>query len=525
MTLNVTHLHQQAIKALNQGQLQQAHQYLVSLVQIDPRHADGYFLLAMVNVQVGQIKKAIKLIVKALEFSQTNEYYAHLAKCYALDGQLDKAKSAALQVTASSIKSALHADTIGVALSHIGLHELALEYYLKALELNSSNPQFFYNYGVCCKFLGQFDNAKTAFESAIKLQPNHHQAHFALSDLTKVTECDNHVARLSKAFADVQSPDAKLHLGHALAKEYQDLKQYDKAFNALKNAKASKLQQARFDNRASEQLFSSLTSLSTQYSDNNVQGFASNEPIFVLGMPRSGTTLVERILSSHSEVMSAGELQDFGITTKRLAQTDSPHVLDELTINKAYELDFEQLGKQYLDATRVVTGAKLHFIDKLPFNFFYVDLIRKALPNAKIVCLLRNPLDTCIGNYRQLFTINNPYYRYSLDLMDTAKFYARFYHLMQHWQKLHGNHFKLLQYESLVSNPEHHIRDLLTFCDLPWQQNCIDFHLNTAPVSTASKVQVREPLNSKSIGRWRNFESHIEEVINYLMSQDIPMSE
>lgn len=518
---NVKHLHQQAIKALNHGQIQQAHQYLVTLVQTDPNHADGYFLLAMVNVQVGQIKKAIKLIEKALSFSKNTEYQVHLAKCYALDGQLYAAKKTAQKIAPYLINSALNADTLGVALSHIGLHEQAIKYYEKALELTKTQPQFFYNYGVCCKFLGLFDKAENAFEQAITLNPDHHQAHFALSDLTKVNEKHNHIPRLTQAFERAINPDAKLHIGHALAKEYQDTSHYDLAFAALNQGKSLKRQQTKFDNATSEQLFNTLTNLSIQNKSSCIHGEQSNEPIFVLGMPRSGTTLVERILSSHSDVMSAGELQDFGICTKQLSQTTSPHVLDDSTIKKAYQLDFATLGQSYLSATRVITGKTAHFIDKLPFNFFYVDLIRKALPNAKIICLLRDPLDTCIGNYRQLFTINNPYYQYSLDLMDTAKFYARFYKLMQHWQTLHGEQVKILQYEDLVAKPEQQIQGLLNYCNLPWQSQCVDFHLNTAPVSTASKVQVRQPLNNKSIGRWRQFSQYTKEIQTYLISQGV----
>ncbi|MCF6437094.1 sulfotransferase [Pseudoalteromonas sp. MMG022] len=526
MTLNATHLHQQAVTALNQGQIKQAHQYLVQLIQTTPEdtreHADGYFLMAMINVQVGQIKKAIKLIEKAKGLRQRFEYSIHLAKCYALDGQLNQAKTLALSIAVEDLTSALDADTLGVTLSHIGLHDYALLCYQKALELNAVQPQFFYNYGVCCKFLGLFDKAEAAFEQAIKLEPAHHQAHFALSDLTKVNESNNHILRLKSVFARLEHPDAKLHIGHALAKEYQDLKQYDLAFEALKQGKASKLQQARFDDNASEQLFDLLYRLSHQTKSDAPLGADTKEPIFVLGMPRSGTTLVERILSSHSDVTSAGELQDFGIVTKRLSQTTTPHVLDEATLKAAYECDFKQLGQDYLDATRVVTGQSCHFVDKLPFNFFYVDLIRKALPNAKIICLLRNPLDTCIGNYRQLFTINNPYYRYSLDLMDTAKFYTRFYKLMHHWQALHGSYFKLLEYEQLVAQPEQQIRALLDYCQLPWQKQCLDFHLNDAPVSTASKVQVRQPLNTKSIGRWKNFSPYLDEVTAYFDKHAIP---
>jgi hypothetical protein len=134
--------------------------------------------------------------------------------------------------------------------------------------------------------------------------------------------------------------------------------------------------------------------------------------------------------------------------------------------------------------------------------------------------MLRDPMDTCIGNYRQLFTINNPYYAYSLDLLDTAKFYSRFYKLMQHFSALHSN-IKLLKYEELVAQPEQKIKELVNCCNLEWQEQCIDFHLNTAPVSTASKVQVRQPLNNQAIGRWKAFKPHTDEIKDYFFKQNI----
>ena len=184
-----------------------------------------------------------------------------------------------------------------------------------------------------------------------------------------------------------------MHLGHALAKEYQDLSKFAAAFMALKNAKQAKYQQKPLDNKKSTLLFNTIKSLSQHHTNEQTvkHGHDNQEPIFVLGMPRSGTTLVERILSSHSEVLSAGELQDFGIAVKKLSQTNTMEVLDNQTIEAIYSKDFCALGRHYIDSTRVVTGTKKHFIDKLPFNFYYVDLIRKALPNAKIICLLRNP--------------------------------------------------------------------------------------------------------------------------------------
>ena len=524
MQPNLKQLHQSAIHSLNQGKIEQAHKALVELVTLKPDFADGYFLLAMVNLTVGQIHKAIKLIEKALTLGQSIEYTAQLAKCYALTGELQKAKNTALSVPLKQITKALDADTLGVALTQAGIHEHALNYFERAIKLataaNKAQPPFYYNYGVSAKFLGLFDKAQHAFENAIALNPRHHQSHFALSDLTKVSKQNNHIERLKNVFEQVTHPDAKLHIGHALAKEYQDIGEFSEAFNALEQGKVAKRTVQPFDHKSSTGLFEHIKLLSEQHKQALTQGNPTAEPIFVLGMPRSGTTLVERILSSHSDVQSAGELQDFGLSVKKLSQTQTPHVLDTQTLSKAYELDFNQLGSTYLNATRVITGSHKHFIDKLPFNFFYIDLITKALPNAKIICMLRDPMDTCIGNYRQLFTINNPYYAYSLDLLDTAKFYSRFYKLMQHFSMQHSN-IKLVKYEELVAQPEQQIKELVSFCNLEWQAQCIDFHLNTAPVSTASKMQVRQPLNNKAIGRWKAFRPHTDEIEDYFLKQNI----
>lgn len=518
---SIQQLHRSAISALNQGQLETAHQYLVKLLNASPDYADGYFLLGVINLQVGQLKKAIKLLEKALGLHSSDEYRAQLTKCYALQGELSLARHTAEQTSPAALTRALDADTFGVALSHVGLHDDALAFFRQALKLTQSNAQYYYNFGVSAKFVGLFDDAEQAFEQALALDKDHHRAHFALSDLKKASAEHNHLTRLQSAFERANTPESQLHLGHALAKEYQDLGEFDSAYHALKQGKAALHSARPFDHPSNDVLFERIQALSTTSTVDPKAGHSSREPIFVLGMPRSGTTLVERILSSHSAVMSAGELQDFGISVKRLAQTTSQTVLDPLTLEQAYQCDPHQLGLTYLNATRVVTGSHAHFVDKLPFNFFYVDLIRRALPNAKIICLMRDPMDTCIGNFRQLFTINNPYYAYSLDLMDTARFYSRFYDLMQHWKQLHGEQFYMMQYESLVDNPQQEIAKLLDYCDLPWQDNCMHFHLNDAPVSTASKVQVREPLNRRAIGRWKRFAPHTDAAQQYLRQHGI----
>ncbi len=509
-TQRIEKLHQDAQKFLNNADIKSAHYSLITILQLDPNYIDAYFLLGMVNLQIGKLKKSIALIEKALSFEMNYEYLAQLAKCFVLSGDLKKAKDCTDLVIESNITAASVADTFGVTLNHIGSHDTAFKFFQRALTLNKNNAQIYYNYGVCCKFMGDFKAAEDAFESAIALRENHHQAHFALSDIGNTNVQCNHIKRLNSVFVKTKNADAQLHIGHALAKEYESIDEFSKAFDILNISKKKKLLSFKYDFDEQKDLFRHIHSMSRKSAD--MAGCCSNEPIFILGMPRSGTTLVERIISSHSNVTSAGELQDFGMSVKELTGTKTNKVLDIETISSAYKLNFKILGEHYLNRTRTITGNTPRFTDKLPFNFFYVDLIQKTFPNAKIICLLRNPLDTCIGNYRQLFTLNNPYYGYSLDLNLTARFYVEFYKLTMHWQNMNYQNFKLLTYENLVKGGDLEIKKLIEFCDLPWEDPCLSFYDNEAPVSTASKVQVREPINTKSIGRWKNYQAQLEEI-------------
>lgn len=519
---NISRLHHLAQDAINHRDYVNGHRYCVEIIQQEPRHADSYFLLAMINVEIGQIKKAIQLIHKALEFATSYEYFAHLCKCYSLQGNMTEALKYAELSPVAEIEQALTLDTLGVALSRVGLHQKALSYFEKALQLSTQNPAFYYNYAVSSKFAGLFPQARQAFERAIALKPDYFQAHFALSDMGEITQQDNHVARLEALADNLKQADAALHIGHALAKEYEALAQHELAFNTLNKVKKVKLTSIDYRFADDAKLFKTSLSLPTKM-HNNLDGFADHSPIFVMGMPRSGTTLVERILSNHSQVDSCGELQDFGVAVKELSNTSSARVLDTETLEAGQKLDMHALGQRYIERTKAIRGSAEHFVDKLPFNFFYISLIKKALPKAKIVLVQRNPMDTCIGNFRQLFSINSPHYAYAYDLLNIGRFYAEFYRLGQFWQEQQTDNFMLLNYEQLVKNPEQQIKQLLSFCELDWQAQCMQVENNTAPVSTASKMQVREPINQKSLGRWRKYGDLTLPLQQYFKQNGIPI--
>ena len=239
-------------------------------------------------------------------------------------------------------------------------------------------------------------------------------------------------------------------------------------------------------------------------------------------MPRTGTTLVDRILSSHLDLESAGELQAMPLAVKAMAGTGGRHVLDPETAPAAARGDMAALGRDYLRrAGHHLRGDAPRFIDKFPGNFHYAGFIARALPKARIVCLRRNPMDTVLANFRNLFAISSRYYDYSYDLLDIAAYYAGFDRLMAFWRQALPGRVMELAYEDLVSDQEGQTRALLAHCGLEWDARCLSFQDNAAPVATPSAAQVRRPMYRDSVARWRRHEEALAPVRAYFESVGI----
>ena len=372
-----------AVRFLTQRDFKQAHRCCVEVIQQHGPHAHAYFLLGIIHIEIGQIEKAIALLTKSNEIEKRPITFAYLAKCFALKGDMQQALEFVSCAPVDSLTRALDLDTVGVSLSRVGLHEKAIAYFEKALMLAPANPQYHYNYAVSCKFAGKFELARKHFEQAINSEPHFFQAHFALSDLGGVSAEDNHLARLEPLVEKVKvNPEARLHVGHALAKEYEALGDYSRAFDALCHAKMPQKARSKNTLKDYQAIFTTLhknLQISSKPKVYASSVSSSDAPIFVVGMPRSGTTLVERILSHHSLVASGGELQDFGVAVKEVTQTSSQLVLDTPTIERAYESDLGKIGERYLQRTAFLRQDSKHLVDKLPFNFFYIDLIFHTL--------------------------------------------------------------------------------------------------------------------------------------------------
>ncbi len=395
----------------------------------------------------------------------------------------------------------------------------------RAAALLPTRAHLRFNLATSLIYAGDIDRAEVELEACLTLNPEYWKAHLTLAQLRKQTLAKNHLERLQTCLPEIDDDSAaRLYVNLALAKEFEDLEDYPKAFRHLALGKAAARADRNYSIKRDESLFEALMHAfpATQMGS---AGCPSNEPIFVIGMPRSGTTLVERIISSHPEVYSAGELQDFGVALKRASGSRTPHMLDPDTVARGLLVNRSQLGESYLSSTRPATGARQRFIDKLPHNFLYAGFIANALPNAKIICLRRDPMDTCLSNFRQLFAQTSPYYDYSFDLLDTGRYYILFDRLMTHWQKVLPGRILELSYETLVDSQEDSSRKLLEYCGLSWHDACLSFEDNPTPVATASAVQVRVPIYRSALRRWRKYESQLDGLRQLLLDAGIELAD
>jgi len=393
----------------------------------------------------------------------------------------------------------------GVAFRLAGDFASAEKHFIAASRLQPGNPFLLFELGIVQEYLGQFDAAIASYRSSLKAEPGYFKARLALVMLEKQTPDSSMIREMEAQFLGRDEDGWRtLHLGHALSKTWEDLGDHTKSFDWLGRGKRRRREIRPY--REAEQANIPATALGTWDAMATRPGFGSEEPIFIVGMPRSGTTLVDRILSSHPDVSSAGELPTFPQLFKLLSGSTSKSGIDAETLKVAANIDPQALGRFYLQSTRPITGHRKRFIDKAPSNYLMAGAILRALPHARVICLRRHPMDTLIGNFKQIFPIDDPYYDYVYDLRATAMRIVNFDRTIKGWAAvLPANRFMELSYESLVDGQEAETRRLLAFCGLPWDDRCLNFHENTAGVGTPSARQVRSAIFRTAVGRWEKY--------------------
>jgi tetratricopeptide (TPR) repeat protein len=387
----------------------------------------------------------------------------------------------------------------------------------RARELLPTDPAILYDSALSHFYLNEMDDAAALLERVLTLAPGNGFALYVRSQLRTQTAAQNNVEHLRDTLLrpHIRKQDA-ISSYFALSKELEDIGEYQESFAALSEGNRVKRSTLAYDVRNDiDAMQKVMTHFSREALAQAAPGEPATGPIFIVGMPRTGTTLVERILGSHADVVSLGELVDFPAEMTALAErayasagSNEPDLL-----RASLQMDFAELGRNYLKAVQPLAGGRKYFIDKLPFNFRYCGLIHQALPNAKIVHLTRDPLDTCYAVFKTLF-INAYHYSYQLD--ELAQFYVAYRRTMAHWHAVMPGVICDVSYEDLVGDPPAQCRRLLDWCGLPWQDDVLDFHRSRVASTTASAAQVRKPIYTSSVRKWRNFSQQLQPVVRRL---------
>ncbi|MFC0682752.1 sulfotransferase [Lysobacter korlensis] len=500
-------------RLLSQGRVVEAARLADALIASGTTDPQALLLGCEVRLAQGNPQAALHLISRAVDVAP-GQVRLLLRKAHALAllrRRLD-ARNTAAEAVAVAGDDAQALVAAGRIYGSCDDPASARDVLLKVIEPGSSDPALLYDLAGAQFFTGDFAAAERNLDAVLRVAPQAGHAIYLRSTLRRQTPRDNHVAdlesRLRAGFAD---PSARAACLYALAKELEDLSQDDRSFAVLSQAAALKRKTLRYDVRAE---CSTIDAIRSTYSTPAMHGVErpgsegmGEDIVFIVGMPRTGTTLVERMLGRHSDVRSAGELPDFGehlAAAVRGALAEKP---GQTPVEASLSLDFESLGHAYLETARQAAPGSRVVVDKMPINFMYCGLIRKALPAARIVHLVRDPMDSCYAIYKTMF---NQAYFFSYDLDELATYYATYRRIMAHWHAAMPGSILDVHYEDVVTDIETQARRIIDWCGLEWQSGVVEPSDNEAPSTTASAAQVRQAVYTTSVQKWRRHANGLE---------------
>lgn len=511
-----------------QGQYQEAKLLIAKAVALNPQHVGALSNLGNVLSELGQPVEAVESLRRALALRPD-----YMDAVYNLGNALSKARR--YEEALESYRDVLRRRpdhtaaefALGEALRQLGRHEEALTVLQRVLDRDPRNSDAQNRRGVILRELGRPEDALQAFDASIALDPTQTEPYLALVSLKGVAVNDPRVGAMEKlAGRNDLLPDRRSLLLFALAQAYERAGRHEESFRHLLEANRLRRSQVSYDERPARRRFARIRQIFTPelLAAKGGHGAAADLPIFVLGFPRSGTTLVEQILASHPAVHGAGELGFMGELAAGMKARDNLYFPECLPYLAGEEL--RRCGEAYVDRLRPLapevarttdkTPDAARITDKMPDNYMFVGLIHLILPKARIIHLRRDPLDTCLSCFSQHFAneIN-----YSYDLTELGRYHRMYLDLMEHWRRvLPAGAMLEVPYESVVEDIETQARRILEYCGLPWDPRCITFHETHRPVRTASVDQVRRPIYRSSLQRWRPYESQLGPLIAALAS-------
>jgi tetratricopeptide (TPR) repeat protein len=486
---------------------------------LSPNSPDTLDNLALALRELERLDEAVDVFQQALSIEARNpQIYVHLASVYLDHDKIEECEAAIGRALTLNPNNPDAINLQGRVAAERGELEAAIASFQGAIALKPDLADAYNNMGNALKHIGRLDDAKAAYFEALRIDPKDVGIHLNLADsltfdsgnpyLAAMEALDQRRGELSKT--------QSTQLDFALGKAYADLKDYRRSFAYLLKANASKRSTVAYDEESTLGLFDRIEAVFTPelIAAKSGAGDTSPMPIFVLGMPRSGTTLIEQIIASHPMVQGAGELRTLHEVVLTVRGPDGKTVPYPECVPAVSASALRKIGEHYVAAVRQLAPSGERVTDKMPSNYYFAGLIRLALPNAKIIHTVRDPIDTCVSCFSKLFASPQ---NHTYDLGELGRYYKRYERLMAHWRRvLPAGRILDVCYEDVVADLEGQARRIISYCELPWDGRCLSFHETTRPVHTASATQVRRPIYKTAVGRWRAYEEQLEPLLKAL---------
>ncbi|WP_417484372.1 tetratricopeptide repeat-containing sulfotransferase family protein [Maricaulis salignorans] len=504
--VSVTHL-------LYEGKLLKAEQLCRAYMQKHPHNIEGMRLLAEIGKRFGVLEDADFLLETALELDPDNiqlrlDFIDVLRKRQKFEAALAQAKA----LHEREPDNPLFQSHLAIESMQTGDFDKALALFETILQALPEDPATLTSRGHALKTLGQQDEAIASYQSAARIKPDQGDAWYALANLKTYRFSDDELARLR---SQETSPDLgfqdRIYLCFALGKALEDRKDYAAAFEYYERGNDLKRAQTRYKSDQMEEELEAQASICTSemFEKQAGNGCPAPDPIFIVGLPRAGSTLIEQILASHRQVDGTLELPNILALSHRLRgrkrvsdRTFYPRVLNDLEADK-----LRALGEDYIENTRIHRQGAPFFTDKMPNNFRHIGLIKLILPNAKIIDARRGAMACCFSGFKQLFAEGQ---EFTYGLEEVGRYYKAYVRLMDHWDAVLPGQILRVHHEDVVDDVEAQVQRILDFCGLPFEQACLDFHHTKRAVRTASSEQVRQPIYKQGVAQWRHFEPWLE---------------
>ena len=502
------------IRHVKAGRLKLAEESYKKVLKKDKSNIDALRLLGLLAFKTKDYEIAERLFLKVLQLDPSFSLaWDNLAKLYRIQNKLLKSIPAfenLIKLDPRNFEALVSLGTVYIKLSKY--HE-GIKLYEESLKIKPENPRVYLSLGHALKTIGEREKSEAAYQNAIKYFSLSGEAYWSLANLKTYEFSDKEIINMESSLTKNIHPNEMTQMHFALGKAYESKRQFDKSFKHYAEGNWQQRKQISYnaeDYKISiDELIDFFDKNKNLYNSKAQSNF--DDPIFILGLPRSGSTMIEQILSSHSLIEGTQELPNILAISRDIKLIDQKKGYPQnlLGLNQSY---FDDLGKKYIDETKWARSSKPFFIDKMPNNFVHIGLIKLILPKAKIIDARRNPMDTCFSCFKQYFA-KGQHFTYDLD--DIARYYKDYVRLMDYWKKLFPEEIFTIHYEQVIDNPNDRIRDLLEFCNVKFEDNCINFHKSKRPVKTASSEQVRQPMYKTGLDYWKNYSNNLDTLLKH----------